>query len=152
MKKKTRIEKKYIYEGFGFPVELENVEFNFVRDEWMPKIDILELEIEVARNLSEAHFKLTGNHIHFIRSFLKQSLREFAKTLHVSHAAVKKWETYKNEKTDMSNSTELMIKVLLHLDLCKLQNKKLDKTGEYLFDQFFPEVEEEDDTIYAKLA
>lgn len=37
---KTKVQPTFLYEGLGFPVELENVEMININDEWHPKIDV----------------------------------------------------------------------------------------------------------------
>jgi hypothetical protein len=156
MKNKIKKIKNYKYMGFGFPVEIPMVEMILFRGEWTPKIDILELEIAVAKTIADAHFRLTGNHIKFIRSFMSLSLREFANTVFVSHVAVKKWESAENKQTAMSFSTEILIKFVLREFIRRRENKKLDETEIYL-NQFLISSEENkkeknEPIIYAKYA
>jgi transcriptional regulator with XRE-family HTH domain len=144
---KTKNEKNYLYEGLGFPVRLASVTLVNYKGDWLPQVDVLELERTVAKSLSESHINLTGNHIRFIRSFLKQSLREFAKSIGVSHIAVKKWESKENKPTAMTYPTEVVIRLLFREAVRRSEKKAMDSTEKYL-NQFIGGAAESFDSSY----
>lgn len=47
---KTKIEPTFLYEGLGFPIELENVTMININDEWHPKIDVRYVADEIIKN------------------------------------------------------------------------------------------------------
>lgn len=155
---KSKIEKNYLYEDFGFPVIIPSVKLINYKDEWLPQIDILELELNVAKSLNETHVRFTGNHIRFIRSFLNQSLRDFAKSLGMSHVAVKKWEGSGDRAAAMAYPIEFFIRFLLRESIRRKERKHLDST-EVFMNQFIGSAAEsndhsygDSDIIYAKYA
>lgn len=105
MKKTTH--KHYKYEGFGFPVDLADVEMLYIENDWHPKIDIQKLSDGVIKELAIQETRLTGNQVRFIRSYFSMTLREFSqKVVHESHSAVQKWEKKENSPTHMNTNTE----------------------------------------------
>ncbi len=62
---------------------------------------------------------LTGDELHFIRSYLAMTTTEFGKTFGVSHVAVLKWE---DEKNRISPALELCIRLYV-LDHLKAKDK-----------------------------
>ncbi|RUR21900.1 hypothetical protein [Legionella qingyii] len=111
---KTKIEPSVLYEGFGFPIELENVEMITFNNEWLPKIDVQYIADEVIKKLAIQEERLTGNQVKFIRSYFSMPLREFGETVvHESHAAVGKWEKCGNEITNMNKNTEQVLRLYI---------------------------------------
>ena len=103
----TKILKNYIYEGLGFPVELEQVQMFNINGDWHPQIDVKKVADEVIAALAIQDSRLTGNHIKFIRSYYAMPLREFGeKVVHESHMAVSKWEKKRDLPTNMNANTE----------------------------------------------
>ena len=109
--RKEEIEVSYIDSGFGFEVELANVPMAEIRGTWTPKINYIELADEVLKYLIQSQYHLTGNHVKFIRQKLSMTLKDFGSQFGVSHAAVKKWETYADKPTNMGISTERDLKL-----------------------------------------
>ena len=111
---KTKIVENYIYEGFGFPVELKKVEMYFIEDDWQPKIDIQKVADEVIAKLAVHEARLTGHQIRFIRSYFSMPLREFGeKVAHESHMAVSKWEKKGEQPTNMNANTEHEVRLFI---------------------------------------
>jgi DNA-binding transcriptional regulator YiaG len=111
---KTKIEPTFLYEGLGFPVELENVEMININDEWHPKIDVHYVADEIIKKLAIQEERLTGNQVKFIRSYFSMPLREFGETVvHESHTAVNKWEKYEDEITNMNENTEQVLRLFI---------------------------------------
>ncbi|MEI8346032.1 MAG: hypothetical protein WCG27_01095 [Pseudomonadota bacterium] len=128
---KTKIEKKFVYEGFGFPVELSSVKLVFVNGEWLPKIDIRNLADHVIAKIPLQEEHLSGNQVKFIRDYFSMSLREFAaKVVNVSHMAVSKWEKYGSGTTNMDINIELMLRLYISEQLAK----KAEKEKKHFFD------------------
>lgn len=110
MTKKT--EKKLIYTGLGFPVELRNVEMVEFDGEWHPKIDVRKVADAAIEALVSQESRLTGNQVKFIRSYFSMSLRKFGTdVVKESHAAVKKWEDTRDKTTNMDLNIEIMLRL-----------------------------------------
>jgi DNA-binding transcriptional regulator YiaG len=104
---KTKIVKNYVYEGLGFPVELESTEMYFIDGDWHPKIDVQKVADDVIAKLAVQETRLTGHQVKFIRSYYSMPLREFGeKVVHESHMAVSKWEKKGDLSTNMNSNTE----------------------------------------------
>jgi DNA-binding transcriptional regulator YiaG len=111
---KTKIEPTFLYEGLGFPIELENVEMININDEWLPKIDVRYVADEIIKKLAIQEERLTGNQVKFIRSYFSMPLREFGETVvHESHTAVSKWEKCGDEITNMNENTEQVLRLYI---------------------------------------
>lgn len=103
----TKIVKNYLYEGLGFPVELDAVEMRCIDAEWCPIINVQKIADEVIEKLAVQETRLTGNQVKFIRSYYSMPLREFGeKVVHESHMAVSKWEKRAELPTNMNANTE----------------------------------------------
>lgn len=121
--------KTYIYEGLGFPIELHDVEMIFVNGEYIPKLDIRKIADEAIKDLILQITKLTGNQIRFIRSYFSLSLREFSNVVNESHAAVRKWENFNDQPTNMDPNIEITIRVFIYKTI--LIKNKNDKAKFY---------------------
>ena len=110
----TKIEQIFLYEGLGFPIELENVEMINLSGEWLPKIDVHQVADEAIKKLATQESRLTGNQIKFIRSYFSMPLREFGeKVVHETHTAVSKWEKKGNDITSMNENTEQVLRLFI---------------------------------------
>lgn len=99
--------KNYVYEGLGFPIELNNVEMIYIENDWHPTIDVQKISDNVVKKLAIQEARLTGNQVKFIRAYFSMPLREFGeKVVHESHMAVKKWEQKGDDCTNMNANTE----------------------------------------------
>jgi DNA-binding transcriptional regulator YiaG len=107
----TKIQKKYVDHGCGFPVLLHNVTMVKVRNIWTPKINYNEFSKSVVLSLSANKSLLTGNQIKFIRLYFKMTLKEFGQRFCVSHPAVIAWESKENRPTKMDWATEKDIRL-----------------------------------------
>jgi DNA-binding transcriptional regulator YiaG len=111
---KTKIQEKYIYEGLGFPIELNHVEMVKIRGAWAPKINVKKVADEAIKEIPLQKTRLTGGQIHFIRSYFDMSYREFAsRVVHQSHMAVSKWEKFGDEPTNMDAATEVVLRLYI---------------------------------------
>lgn len=88
----TKIEKRFVYDGFGFDVVIRNVPMVKVRGTWTPKLDYNKLARDVVLALAHKPARLTGAEIRFIRLHFEMTLESFGKRFAVSHPAVMKWE------------------------------------------------------------
>jgi DNA-binding transcriptional regulator YiaG len=110
----TKIEPTFLYEGLGFPIELEHVEMLNINGEWHPKIDVRHIANEVIKKLATQEERLTGNQVKFIRTYFSMPLREFGeKVVYATHAAVNKWEKRGDEITDMNENTEQVLRLFI---------------------------------------
>ena len=64
---RERTRKRFVDEGFGFPVVLRNVPMVTVRSIWTPRINYNKLTRDVALALARKPARLTGHEIRFIR-------------------------------------------------------------------------------------
>lgn len=105
--------KKYMFNGFGFPVELTNVSAREVRGSIEPIINYKNLAIKVVSEIcsDENSRPLTGHQVFFLRNHLGMTLREFSHLLEVTHPVVKQWENCKDAPTKMSDSTEKILRL-----------------------------------------
>lgn len=87
-----KIQKRFVYEGFGFPVVLRNVPMIEVRGVWTPKLDYNKLASDMVLALAHKPARLTGSEIRFIRLHFEMTLERFGRRFDVSHPAVRKWE------------------------------------------------------------
>lgn len=132
----TKIQKKYIDMGFGFPVYLLNVPMIYIRGHWTPKINYNELSDVLLKALAEKPSKLTGAELKFIRTKLEMTLTDFAEKFYVTHPAVLKWEHKKDEPTGMNWATEKDIRLFIFSS--KSPKSKLPE----LYQQLSPEASE----------
>jgi hypothetical protein len=56
---------------------------------------------------------LTGNEIHFIRTYFEMTLENFGKQFGVTHVAVLTWEKTGNKPAKINPTTELYIRLLI---------------------------------------
>lgn len=120
----TKKIKSFTYTGFGFPIELHNVEMIKINDEFHPKIDIRKLANSTIESLVTQQKRLTGNQIKFIRSYFSMSLRRFAHVVNESHMAVKKWEDFQNNPTNMDINIEILLRLYIYDHLIKKNDRK----------------------------
>ena len=107
----TKIQKKYVDHGCGFPVLLHNVPMVKVRNVWTPKINYNEFSRSVILSLSSNKKLLTGSQVKFIRLYFKLTLKEFGQRFGVTHSAVIAWESKENQATKMDWATEKDIRL-----------------------------------------
>ncbi len=128
-----KIVKNYTYTGLGFPIELHNVEMVKIEGEYHPKIDVRKIADLAIKSLVTQESRLTGNQIRFIRSYFSMSLRDFAKVVNESHAAVKKWEDFSNETTNMDKNIEIMLRLYIYDQVViKTERKKIEFYNRYV--------------------
>lgn len=105
--------KRFIYQGLGFPIALIDVFLVKKRGIWTPAIDYNKLQKEVLLALSHKPFALTGNEVHFIRTYFEMTLDHFGKQFGVSHVAVLNWEKRGDKPAKINPTTELYIRLLI---------------------------------------
>jgi hypothetical protein len=120
----TKKQKRFVYDGFGFPVVLRNVMMIKVRGAWTPKVDYNALGRDVLMKLAHKPARLTGDEIRFIRYQFEMTLAQFGHRFSVSHAAVLKWEEAGDEATSMKWSVEKDIRLFI-LDELKVKDAVL---------------------------
>ena len=103
----TKIQKRFVDEGFGFPVVLRNVEMVKVRGVWTPKVDYNHLAKVIIMALAHKPSRLTGAEVKFIRHYFKMTLTQFGNRFSVSHPGVIKWGNRKQE--DYVKACEVML-------------------------------------------
>jgi DNA-binding transcriptional regulator YiaG len=120
--------KSFVFEGFGFPILLENVEFVSQDGEVYPNLNYEELAKKTMLYLVRSEHALTGNQVKFLRKQLGLSLEEFGKMLDVSHVAVIKWEAKENLATEMIYANE----VLLRMNILKSLNEEREFLKDFI--------------------
>jgi DNA-binding transcriptional regulator YiaG len=120
----TKIERHYLYEGLGFPIDLKDITMINIGNEWLPQIDVHQVADNAIKNLAVQQERLTGNQVKFIRSYFSMSLREFGKeVVHETHSAVKKWEAKGESETNMNLNTEQVLRTFL-IEETQIKTKK----------------------------
>jgi len=120
----TKVRKRFVYEGFGFPVVLLNVPMVKVRGAWTPKVNYNHLAEDVLVALAGKPARLTGSEVRFIRQHFEMTLTQFGDRFSVSHPAVLKWEDAGDEATAMKWPVEKDIRLFI-LDALKAKDKDL---------------------------
>lgn len=113
MEREKRIQEEHVVHHFGFPVILRNVEMIKIRDFWTPNINMNRLRDVVLFALVMKKGSLTGNQVHYIRGWLKETLESFGEKLGVSHSSIKKWENKGDEPTGTSQGNDFFIRTLV---------------------------------------
>jgi hypothetical protein len=142
-----KIQKCFVYRGFGFDVILLNVPMGKVRGSWTPLVDYNKLQKDLIEALAHKPARLTGNEIHFIRSYFEMTLVEFGERFSVSHPAVIKWENSNDEPTAMKWVVEKDIRLFI---LDRL-SRKPNAIGE-LYRELQKEAKEQSGPIKLNLA
>ena len=109
--KDHKIDKRFVYEGLGFPVILFDVPMVNLRGEWALDIDMNRFQRAVLLALAHHPFDLTGDHIRFIRSWLRLSYARFGSLFGVTHAAVVKWEKSSSRSAKIAVTTQREIRL-----------------------------------------
>ncbi len=109
----TKTRKRFVYEGFGFPIVLLNVPMVKVRGAWTPQVDYNKLAREVLLALAHKPARLTGNEVRFIRHYFEMTLTKFGDQFSVSHPAVLKWEDTQDDATSMKWPIEKDIRLFI---------------------------------------
>ncbi len=115
---KEKIQKRFVYEGLGFPVVFRNVPMVKVRGAWTPKVNYNDISKLVAIALAHKPSRLTGNEVRFLRHHFELTLVQFAERFAVTHPAVLKWEASEDDPTSMKWAVEKDIRLFV-----------LDQTG-----------------------
>lgn len=119
-KTRNRIQKEYEFNALGFPITLVNVPMVQLRGDFVPDIDYNQLEDRVFEALASKPTRLTGNEVRFIRFHANMTLKAFGQRFGRSHAAVKKWEGFADNPTNMDWTTEKDIRLFVQ---CKASRK-----------------------------
>lgn len=115
---KTKIEKKYTFNGLGFPVHLINVPMVEIRGEFILDIDFNKLQKAVLLHLCYKKTPLTGNEIKFIREYFSFTTTAFGRLFSYSHSAVLKWEKQGNTVARIAPTAEIYLRFYI-LDFLK---------------------------------
>jgi DNA-binding transcriptional regulator YiaG len=103
---RRKIQGRYVYHGFGFPVVLIRVPMVLVRGAWTPEVNYNGLSRRLLEVLVAKPSRLTGAEVHFVRHSFQMTLEEFAGRFGVTHPAVIKWEGKGNQPTAMAWAIE----------------------------------------------
>lgn len=113
MSTETKKVKRFTYEGLGFPIVLVNVTLVKKRSVWTPAIDYNKLQKGVLIALTHKPVALTGNEVHFIRTYFEMTLENFGKHFGLTHAAVLNWEKSGNRPAKVNPTTELCMRLFI---------------------------------------
>ncbi len=105
--------KRFIYAGLGFPIALVNVSLVKKRGVWTPAVNYNKLQKEVLLALTHKAVALTGNEIHFIRTYFEMTLENFGKNFGVTHVAVLTWEKMGDKPAKINPTTELCMRLFV---------------------------------------
>jgi hypothetical protein len=108
-----KVQKRYVDHSLGFPVILLNAPLIKVRGQWALHLNYNDYQVAVLQNLARKPTRLTGNEIHFIRTYFEMTIRDFAEQVSVKHPAVIKWESKADTPTQMAWSTEKDIRLFV---------------------------------------
>ncbi len=108
---KHKIEKLYLYEGLGFPIQLVNVPMVHVRGEFILDINFNHLQKAVLLHLCYKKTPLTGNEVKFIRKYFSLNKTAFGCLFGYSHSAVLKWENQGNYIARIAPTTEIYLRL-----------------------------------------
>lgn len=109
----TRVQKQFVYNGFGFPVVLKNVPMVKVRGIWTPNINYNVLSKGILETMAIHPVRLTGREIRFVRHYFEMTLEEFGERFGVSHPAVLKWEKNASAPARMAWGTEKDLRLFI---------------------------------------
>lgn len=118
-----KLQKKYLDHSLGFPVILLNAPLVKVRGHWALHVNYNDYQKAILHLLAHKETRLTGNEVHFIRTYFEMTVRVFAERFSVKHPAVLKWEAKGNESTQMTWSTEKDMRLFI---LDELEDKATD--------------------------
>lgn len=123
----TKRVKRFVYEGLGFSIVLLNVTLVKKRGIWTPAIDYTKLQKEVLLALSHKPSALTGNEVHFIRTYFEMTLEHFGRQFGVTHVAVLNWEKTRDKPAKINPTTELYIRLFV-LEELNMSNQVFRET------------------------
>lgn len=109
----TKKVKRFIYAGLGFPIALINISLVKKRGVWTPAVNYNKLQKAVLLALANKPFALTGNEIHFIRTYFEMTLENFGSHFGVTHVAVLTWEKMGDKPAKINPTTELCIRLFI---------------------------------------
>lgn len=119
---------KYIYEGFGFPVLLNNIEVQEAYGKTIPIINTNKLSVDVARALILSRLPYNGFHLKFLRTFLGMSVSDFSKEIDKSRTTISNWEALGSEIISNKDSAVFdNIHILVSGHIMALENKNFQK-------------------------
>ena len=108
-----KVQKKFTYDGLGFPIHLVNAPMMKSRGEWTLDVDYNQLQKAVLIALATKSTSLTGNEMRFIRKYFKKTLASFGQEFGVSHVAVIDWEKAENNPAKINPATEKCVRLFI---------------------------------------
>ena len=112
--KNRKIQKIFLDNGFGFPIQILDAPMRKVRGEWCLDLNLVKYEKAVLVALALKSTRLTGNEIKFVRHHFKMNLKSFGKRFgDVAHSAVIKWEKNGDNSTNMNWACEKDIRLFV---------------------------------------
>jgi len=103
---KTKVIRKYVEDGNGFPIVLRNVTMRWLQGDWVANINYNWLFEETALFLARKPARLTGAEVRFLRNYYGMTYQQFGDMFGVAPQAVMKWEKTGAQPTRMAWTTE----------------------------------------------
>ena len=108
------MKEKMIWEGLGFPIKLVGFKMKKINDEFVPDLNMKEIQQEAFMALITKHGRFTGCELKFIRTYLQLTQIEFAKSINASdRSSISQWENKLDYPTGMDINTEIMIRLFM---------------------------------------
>ena len=109
-----KVQKVYIDNGFGFPVQILNAPFKKVRNSWVLDLNLEVYEENILLAVAQKRSRLTGNEVRFVRQSFSMTTTEFGKRFGDNkHSAVLNWEKKSDTATKMNWATEKDIRLAI---------------------------------------
>ncbi|MCB1134979.1 MAG: hypothetical protein KDK78_01820 [Chlamydiia bacterium] len=128
----TRILDEYKADELGLPVVIRSVPVIDLAGEEVLDINYAQVSAAIFSALILKPYRLTGSEVKFMRLFMELTLEGLAKKLHVTHPSVLSWERCEQQHTNMSESTEALLRIL-----AAQQSKKDQELISVVLDTFF---------------
>lgn len=101
-----------LFHELGFPVLLIDPPMVNIRGQWLPDINLRDLQLVVFRLLVAKPTRLTGDEIRFIRLYLRLRQSDLAKVLNrANHSVVSQWESHGDGASGMDYNTEVLLRI-----------------------------------------
>jgi DNA-binding transcriptional regulator YiaG len=104
-----KVEKNYVFTGFGFDVVILHVVLKTIAGEEYPDINMNELKINTAKSILLSDSPITGIQLVFLRSMLKYSPATLSGVIDVPASTIALWEKASKAPTGLSVAQERVL-------------------------------------------
>lgn len=130
-----RIEKNYVFTGFGFNVVIPQVIINSIAGEEYPDLDMNALKITTAKNLLLSKSRISGAQLSFLRTLMRLSLVNLSEMIDVPPSTISLWEKNSEKITGLTVSQERLLRLQAIEYILDSErdsfNKEIVKTEDY---------------------